>query len=133
MTNQEIAKLLRRMAAVYSLSEDRFRVMAYEKAADSLENSTIEAHDAWKEGKLEKIPGIGASLSSHLSELFEKGKAPHFEEVLSKVPSSMFPLLDISGFGPKKTYKLVTILRLNNPETVLDDLLEAEYCYKFVG
>lgn len=125
MTNYEISKLLRNVAAVYSLFQDRFRVIAYEKAADSLENSTIEAFDEWKEGKLTSIPGIGSSLSKHLDEMFQKGKAVHFEAVLSKVPPSFFPLLDIAGLGPKKAYKLVTSLKLSNSETVLEDLLKA--------
>ncbi len=43
-TNKEIAKILREVAAVYEVKEeDRFRVAAYNKAADSIEHSSVEA------------------------------------------------------------------------------------------
>ena len=123
MTNREIAKLLRKIAVVYELTKEiRFKIIAYEKAAETVENSTIEIKDLWKNGKLENLEGVGKTIASHLDELFRTGKVRHFESVLQKVPSSIFPLLEVSGIGPKKAFRLVTILKLSNPETVLDDL-----------
>ena len=53
MTNQEIAKLLKEVAAAYILkNENRFKIIAYEKAADAIQNSTMEAKDLWESGKL---------------------------------------------------------------------------------
>ncbi len=126
MKNKEIAKLLRNIAAVYILTgENRFRILAYEKTAESIEQSTIELKDLWNSGKLATISGIGSTIASHLNELFQTGKVKYFEEVLNKIPQSVFPLLDVTGFGPKKSFKLVKELRLNNPATIIDDLLEA--------
>ncbi len=123
MTNRDITKLLRKIAVVYELTNEiRFKTIAYEKAAEAVENSTIEIKDLWKEGKLESVVGVGKTIASHLDELFRTGKVRHFENVLRSVPSSIFPLLEVSGIGPKKAYKLVTMLKLSNPETVLDDL-----------
>lgn len=123
MSNKEVAKILRNIAAAYTiLNENRFKIIAYEKALDSIEHLTSEVKDMWNQGKLKNIPGIGPSIASHLDELFQKGKVNHFEEVLKKTPLSMYPLLDLSGFGPKKAFKLVSLLRLANPKTVIDDL-----------
>ena len=123
MTNREITKLLRKISVVYELTKEiRFKIIAYEKAAEAVENSTIEIKDLWKDGKLESLEGVGKTIASHLDELFRTGKVRHFESVLRSVPSSIFPLLEVFGIGPKKAYKLVTILKLSNPETVLDDL-----------
>ncbi len=126
MTNQEIARLLRDVSVALTLEgANRFRILAYEKAADTIEASTADMKDLWKQGKLSELPGIGSAMISHLDELFEKGKVDHLENILKKVPSTVFPLLRVSGFGPKKAYKLVTIFKLKDPNTVVKDLIEA--------
>jgi DNA polymerase (family 10) len=126
MTNQEVAELLEKIAAVYTIKEDnRFKIIAYENAADSIKNSVVEVKDLWKDGKLSTLPGIGKSIAGYLDELFRTGRVKHFEIVLRGVPASIFPLLEIPGFGPKKAYKIVSLLKLNNPEKVIDELLQA--------
>lgn len=123
MTNSEIAKLLNNVAAAYAISDEkkyRFQILAYKKAADSIEHVTSELKEVFKEGK--QLPGIGPSIKAHLEELFTKGKVKHFEDVLSKIPASVFPLLDVPGFGPKKAYKLVKEFNLKNPDTIIKDL-----------
>lgn len=126
MTNQEIAKLLKQVAAAYILKgENRFKIIAYERAADTIEKSTIEAKDLWEDGKLGSLPGVGASIASHLDELFRTGKVKHFEDCFKGIPQAVFPLLDVPGFGPKKAYKLVHELKLDSPRTVFDDLFNA--------
>ncbi len=126
MTNQEVAELLRKIAAAYIIKEEsRFKIMAYERAADSIEHSTSEIKDFWDDGKLDEVPGIGPSIAGHLNELFKTGKVAHFEEVMKDLPQAMFPLLSVPGFGPKKAYKLVKILKLTQPETAINDLEKA--------
>jgi len=124
MTNQEIAKLLSNIAAVYQLKgEDRFRMMAYEKAAESIRGLTQEVSDLWKDGKLTTIPGVGPSLASHIDELLRTGKVKHFEQVLKDIPASVFPLLEVPGLGIKRAFKLVSEFHLNDPKTVVAKLL----------
>lgn len=126
MTNLDIAELLRKIAASYEIQgENRFRIIAYERAADSIEHLTSEVKDMYDDGKLEEIPGIGKGIAENLKELFKVGKSNHWESVLSKVPQSMFPLLLVPGIGPKKAYTLVTELKLKDPKTVVSDLEKA--------
>ncbi len=126
MTNEEVAKILRNVAAAYTLlNENHFRTIAYEKASDTIFHSNVEIEDLWKENKLSNLPGIGSTMVSHLDELFRTGHVKHFDQVFSKVPKSIFPLLDVPGFGPKKAYRLVTELKLNSPDSVIDDLFDA--------
>jgi DNA polymerase (family 10) len=118
---------LRNVASSYSIKDEkkyRFQILAYQKAAESLEHSHTELSELYKEGKLGDLPGIGPSIKSHLEELLQTGKVKHFEEVLSTVPASFFPLLDIPSFGPKKAYRLVTEFKLNDPKTVIEDLVK---------
>ncbi|MGI8419374.1 MAG: PHP domain-containing protein [Candidatus Levyibacteriota bacterium] len=126
MTNLEVSKLLKNIAAAYSIQDEkkyRFQIIAYEKAAESIENSPAELKDLAKEDKLTGIPGVGATIQSRLEELSKTGKVKHFEEVLKDIPPAVFPLLDIPSFGPKKAYRLVTEFQLKDPETVIQDMV----------
>jgi len=125
MSNQEIAKILRNVAAAFTIKNEkkfRFQIIAYQKAADSIGNLTSELKDLYRENKLELLPGIGVSIRSHLIELFKTGRVKHFEWALRGIPKSVFVLLDIPSFGPKKAYKLVKSLGLTNPQKVISEL-----------
>lgn len=120
MTNIEIAKLLRKVAAAYTiLNENHFKITAYENAATAVEHATSEIKDLWDDGKLGTVPGLGPAISQHLNELFKTDRVNHFTEVFRKVPSAVFPLLDIPGVGPKTAYKLVTQLKLRNEDKAI--------------
>lgn len=125
VTNSEVNKLLNNVAAAYSIKDEkkfRFQILAYEKAAESIENLPTELQDLYKENKLKGIPGIGPTIQSRLEELFTTGEVQHFKEVFKDIPSAVFPLIDVPSFGPKKAFKLVTHFQLKDPDTVLDDL-----------
>lgn len=124
-TNEEIARLLRHVAAAYTIQNEgkfRFQILAYQKAADSIESSSTEIKDLLTDNALDKLPGIGTSMRAHILELFEKGKVKYFDEILEKVSPAIFPLLDIPSFGPKKAFKIVDYFELTNPKTVIFDV-----------
>lgn len=117
MTNLVLAQLFRKMAAAYQiLDENRFKIIAYERAADSIEHLTGDINDLWREGKLSDIPGIGDAITKHIDELLRTGRIAYFDDVLKKVPASVFPLLLVPGIGPKKAYKLVSELGITGKE-----------------
>ncbi len=131
MSNTEIAELLRRVAAAYQiLNENRFKIIAYERAADSIEHLTSDLKDYWDEGKLGDIPGVGESIAGYLDEFFKTGKVKHFDQVLGKLPASIYPLLLVPGIGPKKAYKLVQELKLHSAASIIDDLEKAAKAHR---
>src|SRR4051812_3913658 len=108
MTNAEIASLLRDVAASYSVTDEkkfRFQIIAYQKAADAIEGSTTQVKDLIKDGKIENLPGVGATISPRLVELVTIGHVKHFDDVMKDIPPAMFPLLSVPSFGPKKAYR----------------------------
>ena len=110
MTNIEIAGLLRAVASAYQLRDEKknkFRIIAYQRAADAVEHASSELKDLWDEGKLDEIPGIGKSIAEHLSDLFVNGKSKHFENVMEGFPPQMFDLMTVPGIGVKTAYKIV--------------------------
>ena len=92
MTNLQIAQLLRAVAAALELTpgDNRFRQIAYERAADAIEHSSSEAKDLWDDNELASLPGVGESIASHLDELFRTGKVRHFDSILKKFPPPLF-------------------------------------------
>lgn len=125
MTNLEISQLLREVSAAYAVKDEqkyKFQIIAYNKAADSIEHATTELKNLFAENRMTGIPGIGPSIAAHLEELLKTGRVKHFDTLLQDLPRAMFPLLLIPSFGPKKAYRLVAHFKLTNPRTVLSDL-----------
>jgi len=128
-SNQSISELLRNVAIAYQLQEgteagrnNQFKIIAYQKAADAVEHLSRELRDIWQEGKLQKVPGIGAGIGSGLAEYFETGESSHFNEVLKGIPKTVFLLTKVPGIGPKKAFRLVAQFGLTSTETVIEDL-----------
>jgi len=119
--NSEIAQLLRKVAAAYTILGDNFfKIQAYEKAADSIEHATSEISDLLKAGKGDLIPGIGEHIKKYLEELFETGKVKHFNEVMNKLPKGMFEILEVPGIGPKTAYKIAKTLGISSVSDLKD-------------
>lgn len=126
MSNHKIATLLRKVAAAYEIKkEDRFRVVAYQRAADVIDFGTNDLRDMWEKGKLQDVAGIGHNIASHLDELFKTGKVKHFEGVIKDLPQGMFGLLSVPGIGPKNAYKLAKELKLKKEDTAVQSLEKA--------
>jgi len=126
MNNHEIAELFKDVAAAFSIKNEKkfyFQIVAYRNAAEAIESLTTQLKDLYKEEKLQTVPGIGATIKSRIEELFKKGSVSHFESVLKGIPKPTFVLMNVPSIGPKRAFKLVTALRLNNPKTVIEDLI----------
>ncbi len=122
-TNKDIVHLLKSAAAALILTDaNRFRVIAYQKAADAVEGSSQEVYEMWKLGKLGDIEGIGPSLQQHLQEYFTEPNGSYLEKQLSKVPATVYELMKAPGVGPKKAYKIVTQFNLGNVNTIVSDI-----------
>ncbi len=122
-SNREIAFLLRSIAASYTLlNENRFKIIAYQNASATVEHLNRELYDMWQDHKLSQVPGIGPSISEHLSELFSKGRSHHFDEILKKIPSPVFELMRIPNIGPKTAFKLVKELNLTRSKNIYEDV-----------
>lgn len=126
ISNKEVAHLLRSVAAAYILEEkNRFRILAYENAADAVEHLNRQIQDVWEAGQLQKISGIGATIASNLDEYFRKGDNSYLIKAIKKFPASIYVLMKVPGIGPKRAYKLVKSLHIENETTVVADLIKA--------
>lgn len=125
MSNNEICRLLKNIAAAYTIKDPKkyhFQIVAYQKAAESIESSMTELKDLVREGKIETLEGVGPVIKSYLKDFLENGKSEHFESILNEVPAAVFPLIDIPSFGPKKAFRLVSEFNITDPKKVIDDI-----------
>lgn len=127
ITNKNIAKLLREASACYKIKDEtanRFQIIAYERAADSVENLTSDVKDLYEDDKLSSIPGVGPAIAGHIEEYIKTGSVMHFNSLKKGLPLGMFALLDIPGIGAKTAYKLAKEFKLDDPDTDADTTLE---------
>ena len=69
MVNQEIADIFDHMSRVLAFKgKDRFRALAYERAAGSLRGLDQDVTGLAREKKLKEIPGVGHDLSEMIEE-----------------------------------------------------------------
>ena len=123
MTNKEIAKNLFQIAEILELknSSDRFRIVAYEKAAQTVENYPTELKDIYFSKGLKGlncIPGIGQSIAEKIEELLKTSQLKYLKEIKKDIPVNELEFLKIPGIGPKMAVKIAEGLKPKN----IDDL-----------
>jgi DNA polymerase (family 10) len=119
MINQEIAEIFDRMARALSFKgKDRFRALAYERAAGSLRGVEQDLTALAREEKLQDIPGIGRDLSEMIKEYIETGRIRRCEQELRDLPDELLEMMNIPGLGPKTLALLDKKFHIKN----VDDL-----------
>ena len=104
MTNKDLAAIFNRIADLLEIKgEVVYKVLAYRRAATSLEDYTPELADVWQaSGKLPKLAGVGEALAGKLEELLTTGKLAFYEKLQQEVPVGVAEMLAIPDVGPKR-------------------------------
>ena len=117
--NREVAAVLYEMAELLELqAENRFKIIAYSKAARAIESLQEDIVKVCQEGRLEAIPGVGKAIAAKVEEYLQTGQIQAHQELLAKTPPGLAQLLQISGLGPKTIAMLHEKLGVSS----LDDL-----------
>jgi len=122
MTNLEIAKIFREMAALYEMQDVQFKPRAYERVARSLETLGKSVADIYREeglSALEKIPGVGRGIAFHIEELLKTGQLKLYKKLKKSVPVDLDELLSIEGVGPKTVQVLYKKLKIKSVADLL--------------
>ncbi|MEO1022577.1 MAG: DNA polymerase/3'-5' exonuclease PolX [Bacteroidota bacterium] len=106
-TNQDIARTLREVSQLMQLAgENRFKVIAFDKAAQTIDGLTEPLTGYIEQRTLTDIKGIGKSIAEDIYVFSETGSMPVLESFRQKVPPGLLKWLDISGLGPKNILKI---------------------------
>jgi DNA polymerase (family X) len=125
-TNKEVCQRLKEaLAAMEIKGGNIFKIRAYQNAVSSIESITNTVYDLWQNNQLDQIMGMGASLKSHVNELFTTGKVDEFTALKKDLPAGMFALIGIKGVGAKTAFKLATAFKLDDLSTAVAKVKEA--------
>jgi len=120
--NREVANILNEMAELLELhAENRFKIIAYGKAARTIESLKEDVEQICREGRLDSIPGVGKAIAQKVEEYLRTGKIQAHQDLLKDTPPGQAELLQISGLGPKTIFMLHEKLKISN----LDELEKA--------
>ncbi len=85
--------------------EPFFKFMAYERAAETLENAAPAA-GLVASGALQGLPGIGKTIAARIAELLETGTIAYRDELAARYPPTLIDVLGVQGIGMKTAQAL---------------------------
>ncbi|HEX8185633.1 MAG TPA: helix-hairpin-helix domain-containing protein, partial [Blastocatellia bacterium] len=108
--NSDIASVFERIADLLEFKDENpFKLRSYRLAAETIgEMQTSLAEIAARGGaaELQKIPGIGKSISTQVIEIIQTGSSSYFESLKEEVPETVLELRRVSGVGLKTSQLL---------------------------
>lgn len=132
MRNSEVAELLDRLGdLVEANGEDRFKVIAYHRAATSLRNMDEDVEQAWREKRLEDIKYVGEGIAKKIDEYLSTGRLRLLERLKAETPAGVPLLTKVQGIGPRTAFHLSHDLGITSVEELGEALaggrLDAEF------
>lgn len=121
MDKNEIAAVLTEVGVILDLlGENRFKVIAYQNAARTLENLQEDLGALIEEKRLGEIRGFGPAIQEKVTELYKTGKLRYLDDIKKTVPPGLLDLLRIPSLGPKKVKILWTDLQVESVQDLKD-------------
>ncbi|MCP4167033.1 MAG: DNA polymerase/3'-5' exonuclease PolX [Chloroflexi bacterium] len=107
LTNIEVAEQLRLIGDILLIKgENRFRVLAFKNAAESIENEGQDINGIYAAGALTKIPNVGKGIAVDVGQLLDTGQIDFLEELKKEVPLGVVDMMRVPDMGPKKATRL---------------------------
>lgn len=113
--NHEIAQAFRDIAGILEIKgENRFRIRAYERAAQNIERLNEDINEYIRKDSLSEIPGIGKDLSEKIKEFAKTGGISLLVDLKKTIPEGLPDLLKIPSVGPRTASLLYKKLNIKN-------------------
>ncbi|MGK7369883.1 MAG: DNA polymerase/3'-5' exonuclease PolX, partial [Candidatus Halalkalibacterium sp. M3_1C_030] len=122
VTNNEIAEKLREIYQLMQLAgENRFRAIAFDRAAQTIESLNEDINEYIENDTLTEIKGIGNSIAEDIKSYAGTGEIEVLVALRERIPEGIIQWLNISGLGPKNIAKIHKELEIST----LQELKEA--------
>lgn len=119
MDRDQVAAILAEIGTLLELQgENAFRTNAYHNGARAIQQLEEDLADLVRDGRLESVPGIGATLRDKITTLVTTGSLPFYDTLKARVPPGLVQMLRIPGLGPKKVKALHDQLGLDSLDTL---------------
>jgi DNA polymerase (family 10) len=103
--NVAVARIFGQIADMLEFKDENvFKSKSYRMAAEAIGEMEVQVADIAARGgaaELQKIPGIGKSISGQIIEILGTGKSAYFEALSQDIPVSVLDLRRVSGIGLK--------------------------------
>ena len=107
LTNRDVAAELATIGDILQiLDANRFRVIAFQNAAESVRTLGQDINAIHAEGKLQSIQGVGKGIADALNELLNTGRVAEFESLKEQVPPGVVEMIHVPDVGPKTAKRL---------------------------
>ncbi|MDE1853321.1 MAG: DNA polymerase/3'-5' exonuclease PolX [Thaumarchaeota archaeon] len=117
MKNAEVAELLDKLGELVEANgEDRFKVIAYHRAATSIRNMEGDVESFWREKRLDDIQYVGEGIAKKIDEYLRTGKLQLLERLRERTPPGVPLLMKVQGIGPRTAYHLTHSLGITSVE-----------------
>lgn len=115
LDKNEIAAILEEIGVLLELKgENRFRCLAYAKAARAISQLEESLADVIGEGRLRDIPNIGEVMADKITTLATTGQLPFYDDLKKGMSAGVIHLLRIPALGPKKVKTLYEELGIDS-------------------
>jgi DNA polymerase (family 10) len=108
--NREVASVLNRIADLLEFNDENpFKLRSYRMAAetvDEMQASVAEMAARGGPAELQKIPGIGKSISALIVEIVQTGTSSYLQSLAEETPETVLDLRRVSGIGLKTSQTL---------------------------
>ena len=117
MKNREVVDIFNNVADMLAIRGDQIhRILAYRKAAESIEALGRDINIVYAEGKLTDIPGIGETLAAKIEEMLKTGRLEFYDKLAREIPPSLVEMLRVEGLGPKRVKQIHEVLKVETIE-----------------
>jgi len=98
------------------LGENRFKIIAYQNAARTIEELNRDIHTIHAAGELRSIPGIGQAIAEKIDDLLTTGHIPLYDKLTEQVPAGVVEMMRVPDVGPKTAKRLWEELDITSVE-----------------
>ncbi len=123
MKNQEIAKILFKIADILQMRGVQWKPQAYRRAARTINNLSEPIERVYDRGglkALEEMQTIGESIAKKIEQFLKTEKIKEYEELKKGLPKGFTDLLELPGMGPRKAQILFKKLHIKSLKDLED-------------
>ncbi len=115
-SNAEVAAALHEIADLLEIKgENRFRFLAYRRAAEAIEGVAKQVSEM-KEAELVAINGVGKGMAARVQELSGTGRIDALDNLRAQVPIGLREMTLLPGLGPKRAMQLYQAIGVSTIE-----------------
>jgi DNA polymerase (family X) len=117
--NFDVARAFYEIATLLEVrDESRFRIRAWQRAAQTLEALGEDVAAVAARGGLRALPGIGKEIAARIEEYLATGRLEALERLRENLPPNFVSLLEIRGLGPRTARALWEVAGIDTVEAL---------------